>query len=191
MKLSLGARAILCLSIGIVITFTQSHDSGVGLIALAVFGLGFAALTTISSFAAKDKLSTIESVPITIVALIIGALALLVQTQNSAAGVDTFIALVTGWGLISGAFELFLARRAGFGSVAGRDNLITSILSLALGILFLIAPLDIVSAVGFFGAYLVVIGVHLGISATTPAKKGKGAKGVKGSNGGGTKKSKS
>lgn len=188
MKLSLGARAILCLNIGIVITFTQSHDSGVGLIALAVFGIGFAVLTAIASATAKDKLSTIESVPITIVALIIGALALLVQTQNSAAGVGTFIALVTGWGLISGAFELFLARRAGFGTVAGRDSLITSVLSLALGNLFLVVPLDIVSAVGFFGAYLVVVGVHLGISATTPTKKGKGGKASKG---GSSKKSKS
>jgi hypothetical protein len=37
-------------------------------------------------------------------------------------------------------------------------------------LLFLIVPLDIVSAVGFFGAYLVLSAVHLGISAATPTK---------------------
>jgi hypothetical protein len=36
--------------------------------------------------------------------------------------------------------------------------------------LFLIAPLDIVSAVGFFGAYLALSAIHLGISALTPKK---------------------
>jgi hypothetical protein len=37
-------------------------------------------------------------------------------------------------------------------------------------LLFLAVPLDIISAVGFFGAYLVLSAVHLGISATTPSK---------------------
>jgi len=179
MNLLLGARAILCLAIGVVITFTQSHDANLGLVALAAFGIGFALLTAVSSAVAKDQLRAIENVPITIVALIVGVLALLVEIQNPTAGVSTFISLVTGWGLISGAFELFLARRAGFNKPAGRDFVITSVLSLALGILFLVAQLDIVSAVGFFGAYLVVVGVHLGISATTPSKAKKGKNSAK------------
>jgi hypothetical protein len=52
----------------------------------------------------------------------------------------------------------------------GKDNLLNAGFGLLLGVLFLIAPLDIVSAVGFFGAYLVLTGTHLGISAATPKK---------------------
>jgi uncharacterized membrane protein HdeD (DUF308 family) len=77
--------------------------------------------------------------------------------------------LVTGWAIIAGAFELYQARRSGFKSAAGRDLLINASFGLLLAILFLIAPLDIVSQVGFFGAYLLMSGVHGGISAASPA----------------------
>jgi hypothetical protein len=40
-----------------------------------------------------------------------------------------------------------------------------------LAVLFLLAPLDIVSQVGFFGAYLMMSGVHIGIAAASPAAK--------------------
>jgi uncharacterized membrane protein HdeD (DUF308 family) len=43
------------------------------------------------------------------------------------------------------------------------------VLSIVLGMLFLVAPLDIVSAVGFFGAYLIVSGVQLAVAAASPA----------------------
>jgi uncharacterized membrane protein HdeD (DUF308 family) len=81
-----------------------------------------------------------------------------------------FIYLVTGWGLVAGAFELYLARRSGLKTRNGKDALINAVLSLLLGLLFLVAPLDIVSAVGFFGAYLALSGIHLAIAAATPSK---------------------
>jgi hypothetical protein len=102
--------------------------------------------------------------------LIVGSAALLVPTGDLQAAALVFVFLVAGWGLITGAFELYLARRSGFATRSGKDNLISAVLSLGVGLLFLIVPLDIVSAVGFFGAYLVLSAVHLGISATTPAK---------------------
>jgi hypothetical protein len=72
--------------------------------------------------------------------------------------------------LIAGSFELYLARREGFATRMGKDSLLNAGFGLLLGLLFLIAPLDIVSAVGFFGAYLVLSATHLGISAGTPKK---------------------
>jgi hypothetical protein len=77
---------------------------------------------------------------------------------------------VTGWGLIAGSFELYLARREGFKTRMGKDSLLNAGFGLLLGLLFLIAPLDIVSAVGFFGAYLALSGIHLAIAAATPRK---------------------
>jgi uncharacterized membrane protein HdeD (DUF308 family) len=49
-----------------------------------------------------------------------------------------------------------------------REHLITAGLALVLGLLFLVTPMDAVSSVGFFGAYLVLSSVHLGIAAFSP-----------------------
>jgi uncharacterized membrane protein HdeD (DUF308 family) len=99
-------------------------------------------------------------------------MALSLDSNLSNQGAQTaFIGLVTVWGLVSGAFELYLARRASLKTSHGREFLMSAILSAVLGLLFLVAPLDIVSAVGFFGAYLIVSGVQLGVAAATPSSK--------------------
>jgi hypothetical protein len=49
--------------------------------------------------------------------------------------------------------------------------LISAVFSLALGGLFLLASPDVVSAVGFFGAYLILLGVHWGIASAGDGKK--------------------
>jgi hypothetical protein len=148
-------------------------------VALGIFGLGFAFLNGISSVIFQKGLSAIENIPLTMVALLIGIFALMapnsisgaIETTVSSATSDAlaFKFLVTGWGIIAGAFELYQSRRAGFRSANGRDLLINASMGLLLAVLFLLAPLDIVSQVGFFGAYLLMSGVHGAISAASPA----------------------
>jgi uncharacterized membrane protein HdeD (DUF308 family) len=169
-KFVFAARAAISFGVGIFITFNQSHSAATGLFALGIFGIGYALLNGIGSTVWGKGAFSLENFPLTLAALIVGLVALLVPTGDLQAAALVFVFLVAGWGLITGAFELYLARRAGFATRSGKDNLISAVLSLVLGLLFLIVPLDIVSAVGFFGAYLVISGVHLGISATTPAK---------------------
>jgi uncharacterized membrane protein HdeD (DUF308 family) len=53
---------------------------------------------------------------------------------------------------------------------SGKDYLMSAVFALVLGLLFLAVPLDEVSAVGFFGAYLALSGVHLGIAAASVPK---------------------
>jgi hypothetical protein len=178
-RIAQGARAAISLGVGLYLTFTQSHSAEIGLIALGIFGVGFAILNGFASVIFQKGLAAIENVPLTLVALLIGIFALL--APNSMAGAAdsslpagasnalAFKFLVTGWAIIAGAFELYQARRSGFKSAAGRDLLINASFGLLLAILFLIAPLDIVSQVGFFGAYLLMSGVHGGISAASPA----------------------
>ena len=170
MKIVLALRAAISLAIGLFITFSQSHSAATGLLALAVFGLGFAVLNGTSTSIWGKGLTAIENMPLTVAAVIIGLLAVLVPTGDLVASQMAFIYLVTGWGLIAGSFELYLARRSGFGSRAGKDSLINACFSLLLGLVFLVAPLDVISAVGFFGAYLAISGVHLAIAAGTPSK---------------------
>ena len=170
MKFILAARAAISFGVGIYITFNQSHSATTGLFALGIFGIGFAILNAIASQVWAKGLFTLENLPLTIAALVVGVSALLVPTGDLQAAGLIFIFLVAGWGLTAGAFELYLARRSGFATRSGKDNLISAGLALSVGLLFLIVPLDIVSAVGFFGAYLVLSAVHLGISAGTPTK---------------------
>ncbi len=170
MKIVFAARAAISFGVGIFITFNQSHSAATGLLALAIFGIGYAVLNGIGSVVWGKGIFSLENFPLTLAALIVGLAALLVPATDPEASGLVFVYLVTGWGLISGAFEMYLARRTGFATRFGKDSLISAILSLIVGLLFLAVPLDIISAVGFFGAYLVLSAVHLGISATTPSK---------------------
>jgi uncharacterized membrane protein HdeD (DUF308 family) len=177
-RIAQAARAAISLAVGLFLTFSQSHGAEIGLIALGVFGLGFAILNGFASVIFQKGLSAIENVPLTMVALLIGIFALMapnsvsgaIETSVSSATSDAlaFKFLVTGWAIIAGAFELYQSRRAGFRSANGRDLLINASMGLLLAALFLLAPLDIVSQVGFFGAYLLMSGVHGAIAAASP-----------------------
>ena len=170
MQKILGVRAVVFLAIGLFITFTQSHSAATGLFALAVFGIGFAVANVAVTIWAKGKYLSVESLPFTVIALAVGLFAALIPQTEPTAQALAFVYLVAGWAVISGAMDLYLANRAGFRTRSGKDGLISAVLGLAIGLLFLIAPLDIVSAVGFFGAYLVISGVHLALAALTPQK---------------------
>lgn len=165
-----ASRAAIQIAVGVMITFNQSHSAATGLLSLAIFGVAFAVANSASALWAKQKPLSIESLPFSITALVVGLFAALVPQAEPAAQALAFVYLVAGWGIIAGATELYLANRAGFKSRKGKDMLINSVLGLAIGMLFLLAPLDIVSAVGFFGAYLVISGVHLAIASLTPQK---------------------
>jgi hypothetical protein len=169
-KFVFAARAAISFGVGIFITFNQSHSAATGLLALAIFGIGYALLNGVASLVWGNGLFSLEIFPLTLAALILGLAALLAPASDPKASALVFAYLVTGWGLIAGAFEMYLARRSGFATRFGKDSLISASLSLLIGLLFIAVPLDIISAVGFFGAYLVLSAVHLGISAGTPSK---------------------
>lgn len=165
----MALRAFAAFGIGVYITFSQAHGAEVGLWSLAIFSLAIA-LAPITEL--KNKTTVLELLPLAVVALIISLLSFLALTIPAQIGKEpAFILLITAWGLVSGAFELFQAGRSGFRSQGGKDFLISAAFALALGALFLLVELDIVSAVGFFGAYLALSGVHLGIAAFPPKKK--------------------
>ena len=170
MQKVLGVRAIIFVAVGLYITFTQSHSAATGLFALAVFGIGLAVANIAATIWDKRSYLSVESLPLTLISLAAGLFAALIPQTDLTAQALAFVYLVSGWAVVAGAIELYLANRRGFRTRAGKDCLITAVLGLGIGLLFLIAPLDIVSAVGFFGAYLVICGVHLAIAALTPEK---------------------
>lgn len=136
----------------------------VGLAALTSFGVGYAMVSVFVALLQRKKLSAYDTLPLTAVALAVGLLAAQAPTAD---GLTWFRFLVAGWGLFSGLFELLLARRAGFKSLKGRESLVSATLALILGVLFLLVNLKAIDEVGFFGAYMMVCAVHLGIAAAS------------------------
>jgi len=158
-------RPISALPVGLFITFYQAHGPDVGLISFA----GFTALLGIGGIfvARKDRSWLMPS----ITALIALALSIFALVQPESLMTLLFLSVVAFWAALTAALELYLAKREGFAERSGRDLLISAVLTFSLALLFLIASLDIVSAVGFFGAYLILLGVHWGIAAAGPKTK--------------------
>ena len=164
MRLLLILRTAICLEVGLSITFTQSHGALVGLAALTSFGVGYAMVSVFVALLQRRKLSAYDTLPLTAAALGVGLLAAQAPISD---GLTWFRYLVAGWGIFSGVFEVFLAKRAGFKTLRGRESLVSAVLAGIIGVLFLVANLKAVDQVGFFGAYMMVCAVHLGISAAS------------------------
>jgi len=141
-------RALASIAVGLFVTFWQAHHAAVGLVAIAIFTILYGLRTLFGSP---------KYFPIAVIALITAFLAATSLQTNADA---TFILLVAIWGVAQASIDLI-----------NRDAISASIAFL-LALLFALVPMDIVSAVGFFGAYLIVSGVHLGIAAYQPKVDG-------------------
>jgi hypothetical protein len=84
-RIAQAARAAISLAVGLFLTFSQSHGAEIGLVALGIFGLGFAVLNGFASVIFQKGLSAIENVPLTMVALLIGIFALMAPNSISGA----------------------------------------------------------------------------------------------------------
>lgn len=172
MRLNAALRAAFALAAGIIITFSQQHGSETGLLALLIASVGWSLAAAVASVTLKDRVQKIVYVPLVVIHGFMGFLAM----QPEATGQQNFMLLVTAWGILLGGYEILQAQMVGLKTRAGRDHTITAVLTLLVGGLFLAVPLDIVSAVGFFGAYLIIVGIHLGLAAFSPAKTDDSAK---------------
>lgn len=130
-------RALASLSVGLLITFWQSHHEVVGLVALSIFTL---------LYGMRTLFATPRYLPIALIALFTAFLSATSLDKN-------FVLYVALWGFAQCAIDLINRDAIGAG------------LAFLLALLFATIPMDSVSAVGFFGAYLMLSGVHLGIAA--------------------------
>jgi len=156
------------LPLGLFITFFQAHGPDVGLIMLAAFSgamaLGNLAFWLLKKQTVAESVATLGYLPVMVLSLF-G----LFQTDELLLAL--FVTGVALLGLLTAAFEGYRAKSLGISSRDGRDLLISALIALAMGLMFLIATLDSVSAVGFFGVYLILYGVHWGIASATVQSK--------------------
>ncbi|BDZ54803.1 hypothetical protein [Agromyces marinus] len=153
-----GAVAIVP---SVVITFSQDHSPMLGLAVFGWWALGAGALIgALSARLIADRRSRWIFVANGVITAAAGLIALQLVVGGSAS-VALFTFTVAVWAAVTGILELFAGIRARGRIAAARDWLAVGGLTAALALVFVLFPLDPVTAVGLFGAYLVVIGVLL------------------------------
>jgi len=164
LRFVLATKAAVAVAAGLAITFSQSHNSAVGLLVFAIFAIAYAILVSAFSLRFEPSRYFGEELVVSIASLTLGVFALL----NQGGGLALFSALVGIWAIILAANEAYLGWRSRPNGSKSRDHMISSGLAIVLGVILLLVPIDAVSAVGFFGAYLVLSSVHLAIAAFSP-----------------------
>ena len=156
-------RAIPAILVGLAITFSADHSALLGLIMLSVFGLGstLALLVTSAQFERSEPLRGLHR-GLALVAGVVGV-ASAVAASTLGAGLSVLLLLIGGYAVLAGALELVWGIRHRERSPLARDGIIIGIGTLALAVVLALVA-DPVSAVGFFGAYAVVLGVFLVIA---------------------------
>jgi len=154
-------RAVIALIPAIGITFTANHTPAMGLLVFGGFALASGlAVGILSWFNLAGRGARVSFVTQGVVGIVVGVLALLTHSS----GIGYFLYLVSLWAVVTGFLELSSGIRMRRRSPAARDWMIVGGATVLLAVVFLLLPADPVAAVGLLGAYLVVLGVYLGIA---------------------------
>ena len=167
-------RGILALVPTVVVTFSPNHSPAFGLMVFGVWavvsGLVVGALSLRSTVERGIRSLFAVNAVVTAVA---GILALTVP-----GGLPFLLYLVSVWAAVTGIVELFAGLRARGRTPAARDWIAVGAFTAVLALVYLVLPLDAVSAVGVLGGYFAIIGVYLIIGgfslkwAAAPAASG-------------------
>ena len=171
MRLNTGLRAAAFLLFGLLFTFRQQHGPSWAVEQLFSFGLCLviANLVPMALNQRRSEYRSMASLWVPELALAAGLIlaAGLNPFGNEAGTYGYYVQLVSVWGFFNFANAVYQAFALRKDRLRLIDSLIICAINLALGILFAFAPLGAIPAVGFAGAYFVLVGVLLGISAAS------------------------
>jgi hypothetical protein len=164
MRISLIIKAAAAFIAGIFITFSQAHDASVAMLGLLIVSAGW--------FLGSLILIIKNSNPVFNGLLMLASAGMAWYSTGFDANGATTAAwiLLEAWAFFGAIAELIFALRSKKKSAERRDHFISA--ALALGLLIsqisITKASDSVSHVGFFGAYAIILAVHLGLSAFSP-----------------------
>ncbi|MEI5584574.1 DUF308 domain-containing protein [Agromyces sp. CCNWLW213] len=178
-------RGTLALVPSAVITFSQDHSPALG---LTVFGawavVSGVVVGALSARLVADRVARWAAVAVGIATAAAGLVALALR-DTASNGVRAFTFTVAVWAAVTGIVELLAGLRLRGRTPAARDWIAAGALTALLALVFVLLPLDPVTAVGLLGAYLVVLGVLLLIggfsmkwAASEPVEAGDAASGT-------------
>ncbi|WP_017792732.1 DUF308 domain-containing protein [Leucobacter salsicius] len=158
-------RVIVLIVAGLAVAFTAPMHEQIGfdqtLLCISLAGLGIAHL--LHALAARGRGGSPIALMLGIVAIAAAVLVPLSGMASPDLGVTTLVSITLAvWALVSGLLEFICA----FVQPGSRqDALLLGALGVLLSMLILVFRNDPVAVIGFFGAYAVLAGVFLGISA--------------------------
>lgn len=154
------ARAIPAIVVGLGITFVADHSVALGLVMLAIFGLASALALMVSSLR-LEKTEPLRGLHrgLALVTGIAGTLSA-VAAAAVTGSLAVLLLLAGGYAVLAGALELVWGISHHHRSPSARDAIVIGVGTLALAIVLALVA-DPVSAVGFFGAYAIMLGIFL------------------------------
>ncbi|GGF37091.1 hypothetical protein [Subtercola lobariae] len=154
------ARAIPAFVVAAYLTFTENHSSQVGLFVFGSYAVVASVIVAVLSaryvaVPATRRLCVAQGV----IGLVLGVVALVFNTG----GTPFFLYIVTLFGALTGFLELYcgLRSRTTKDHLAAKDWIAAGAFTALLALVFLVVPLDVVTAVGLFGGYAVMLGIYL------------------------------
>ena len=164
-------RGLLALVPAAVITFSPNHSPELGLL---VFG-SWAIISGLVVGALTLRLIDDRGIRSLFLVTAIATVAAGLLAVTVPGGLPFLLSVVSIWAAVTGFVELYAGLRARRRTSAGRDWIAAGAFTAILALVFLLIPLDAVTAVGLLGGYLVILGVYLLIGgfslkwATSPA----------------------
>jgi uncharacterized membrane protein HdeD (DUF308 family) len=154
-------RGALALVPSAIVTFSQDHSPALG---FTVFG-GWALATgvIVGALAARlvaDRMARWTFVANGVLTATAGLIALGLR-DTALDGVGAFTFTVAVWAAVTGILELVVGLRSRGRIAAARDWIAAGALTAILALVYVLLPLDPITAVGLLGAYFVVLGVLL------------------------------
>ncbi|CAN5244681.1 hypothetical protein BH09ACT6_BH09ACT6_23000 [soil metagenome] len=157
------ARAIPAFVVGLSLAFNPNHSSQVGLYAFGAYAVVASVLLGVLS--ARVMVAGVTRglfVTHAVVGLVLGAVAL----AFNGGGVPFFLYIVTFYAALTGFLELYSGLRSRVSAneadrLSARDWITVGGFTAVLALVFLLFPLDVVTAVGLFGGYAVMLGLYL------------------------------
>lgn len=177
------ARALPALALGLVITFSKDHSAAFGLVAFGVFAVVTAAVLLASGLRADRSVRGLVLVQGVVTAA--AGIAALVLPSG---GIGYLVPVVSAWAILAGALEAVNGIRFRRARLAARDWLVSGVITVMLGVAYLLVPQDysddyavedgaggvfsgVVTAdillVGVLGAWAIIQGVQLAIAAVS------------------------
>jgi hypothetical protein len=163
LRTTLWIQTAVLFAVGIFITFSQVHNAIIGNLGLMFVALGFATAATIEVLKTKGTGKSNGSSSLQVIVFGVIATAAIVFAAGN--DIVSFLILVIAFAVFNGLLEL---KKVSVQKESKLSAFIHFGLVAVLGISGALTGLDPVAFVGFFGAYAVILAVHLGITAASP-----------------------
>ncbi|MBX3195207.1 MAG: DUF308 domain-containing protein [Microbacteriaceae bacterium] len=178
-----AGRAVLAIALGLVITFSQAHTAGFGLVVFGGYAVLAGAFLLLAWFGPRAPERARTAFQAQGVVTVLAGIAALVQP---AGGMAYFVWVLSGWAIVTGALETVSGIRYRGSAPEWTDWVVTGVLTIALGAIALVLPPDIadvfatpdesvlgmltspIIVIGLLGGWAVITGVLQAIGAATP-----------------------